>query len=98
MNKPETMLVETSLSVRIINLLLYGGVASVGNLCSKTNVDLLMLPNFGVLSLREVERWLSENSLQLRSASNGSYYSPAALKLENARLRAKLAELGYSDA
>jgi len=53
------------LSVRTMNCLRRGGIATVGELISKKSKDLLQLRNFGQKSFREIEEKLGELGLSL---------------------------------
>ncbi|MFC1915880.1 DNA-directed RNA polymerase subunit alpha [Chloroflexota bacterium] len=60
------MLVEQlELSVRTMNCLRRGGIATVGELVTKKPKDLLQLRNFGQKSFREIEKRLKEIGLSL---------------------------------
>lgn len=65
---------QMDLSVRTMNCLRRGGIATVGELISKKSKDLLRLRNFGQKSFREIEEKLKELGLSLSP--------PAGLKEE----------------
>ena len=65
---------QLDLSVRTMNCLRRGGIATVGELISKKSKDLLRLRNFGQKSFREIEEKLKELGLSLSP--------PAGLKEE----------------
>ncbi|MBL7125619.1 MAG: DNA-directed RNA polymerase subunit alpha [Dehalococcoidales bacterium] len=56
---------QLDLSVRTMNCLRRGGIATVGELISKKSKDLLQLRNFGQKSYREIEERLKELGLSL---------------------------------
>lgn len=56
---------QLDLSVRTMNCLRRGGIATVGELISKKSKDLLQLRNFGQKSFREIEDKLKELGLSL---------------------------------
>ena len=56
---------QLDLSVRTMNCLRRGGIATVGELISKRPKDLLQLRNFGQKSFREIEEHLQEMGLSL---------------------------------
>ncbi|MBU0469832.1 MAG: DNA-directed RNA polymerase subunit alpha, partial [Candidatus Omnitrophica bacterium] len=56
---------QLDLSVRTMNCLRRGGIATVGELISKKSKDLLQLRNFGQKSYREIEEKLQELGLSL---------------------------------
>ena len=56
---------QLDLSVRTMNCLRRGGIATVGELISKKTKDLLQLRNFGQKSYREIEERLKELGLSL---------------------------------
>ena len=55
------------LSFRITNRLNAAGIFNVGDLCECSVRDLLMMPGFGVKSLREVEQALQRSGRSLRT-------------------------------
>lgn len=57
---------EFELSVRSWNCLKNENIRTVGELCTKTRAQLLRTPNFGRLSLREIEQVLQSMGLKLR--------------------------------
>jgi Bacterial RNA polymerase, alpha chain C terminal domain len=57
---PATPVNELPLSVRSYNCLVNLGIETVGDLLQKTDMDLLRSPNFGRISLREVQDVLEE--------------------------------------
>jgi len=63
-NKPVDQL---NLSVRTMNCLRRGGIATVGELTLKTERDLLTLRNFGQKSLNEIKEKLAELGLTLKA-------------------------------
>jgi len=63
-NRPVEQL---NLSVRTMNCLRRGGIATVGELSSKTERDLLTLRNFGQKSLNEIKDKLVELGLSLKA-------------------------------
>jgi DNA-directed RNA polymerase subunit alpha len=63
-NKPVDQL---NLSVRTMNCLRRGGIASVGELTTKSERDLLTLRNFGQKSLNEIKEKLAELGLGLKA-------------------------------
>ena len=58
-----------SLSVRTRNALVCGGIESLNHLASLNKNDLLRLPNFGQLALREVKDLLAVHGLRLKEES-----------------------------
>ena len=62
-NKPVDQL---NLSVRTMNCLRRGGIATVGELTTKSERDLLTLRNFGQKSLNEIKDKLAEMGLKLK--------------------------------
>jgi DNA-directed RNA polymerase subunit alpha len=62
---------QLNLSVRTMNCLRRGGIATVGELVSKTDEDLMALRNFGLKSKQELKERLESMGLGLR-ASPGS--------------------------
>jgi DNA-directed RNA polymerase subunit alpha len=70
---------EISFSPRVRTALQKLGVNSLGDLVSKSEEDLLQIPNFGRTSLRELKEFLSSKGLSLASASGpGGIVEPAA--------------------
>jgi DNA-directed RNA polymerase subunit alpha len=63
-NKPVEQL---NLSVRTMNCLRRGGIATVGELTTRTERDLLTLRNFGQKSLNEIKDKLTEMGLALKT-------------------------------
>lgn len=53
------------LSTRARNALLNGGITTIGQLCQKTEAELLELKSFGVVSLSDVKATLHEHGLEL---------------------------------
>lgn len=63
-----TSIDELELSVRSWNCLKNENIRTVEELCAKTRAQLLRTPNFGRLSLREIEQVLQSMGLKLRDA------------------------------
>lgn len=57
---------ELELSVRSNNCLRYNNIQTVGDLCNKTEADLLKLKNLGHRSLKEIKEVLAEMGLSLK--------------------------------
>ena len=57
------------LSTRVVNVLLYGGITTIDELCQESAVSLCKLTNFGHKCLREVELVLSKEGLELYDGS-----------------------------
>jgi DNA-directed RNA polymerase subunit alpha len=62
----EVLIEELELGVRSYNCLKREGIQTVGDLVSKTEAELLNIPNFGKKSIDEVKDKLSERNLVLR--------------------------------
>ena len=60
---------QLSLSVRTMNCLRRGGIATVGELASKTEKDLMALRNFGQKSMQEINDRLEGLGLTLAAHS-----------------------------
>ena len=62
----DVLIEELELGVRSYNCLKREGIQTVGDLVSKTEAELLNIPNFGKKSIDEVGDKLSERGLSLR--------------------------------
>jgi len=62
---------QLNLSVRTMNCLRRGGIATVGELVTKEEKDLMALRNFGAKSKQEIKERLAELGLSLASSSSG---------------------------
>jgi len=62
----EVLIEELELGVRSYNCLKREGIQTVGDLVSKTEAELLNIPNFGKKSIDEVKEKLAERGLSLR--------------------------------
>ncbi|MGZ4199853.1 MAG: DNA-directed RNA polymerase subunit alpha [Thermoleophilia bacterium] len=62
----EVLIEDLELGVRSYNCLKREGIQTVGDLISKTEAELLNIPNFGKKSIDEVKEKLAERSLSLR--------------------------------
>ena len=62
----DVLIEELELGVRSYNCLKREGIQTVGDLVSKTEAELLNVPNFGKKSIDEVQEKLSERGLSLR--------------------------------
>jgi DNA-directed RNA polymerase subunit alpha len=62
---------QLNLSVRTLNCLRRGNIATVGELVSKTEKELLSLRNFGQKSRQEIDEKLDELGLSLVSSVSG---------------------------
>jgi hypothetical protein len=69
------------LSTRAYNSLLYSDIRTLGDLIQKSEAELLLLPNFGRISLREVRSMLDTMGLEL--ARNTSWAIPGPPKTTN---------------
>ena len=67
---------QLDLSVRTMNCLRRGGIATVGELISKKAKDLLQLRNFGQKSFREIEDKLNELGLSLAPQAGAKEETP----------------------
>jgi DNA-directed RNA polymerase subunit alpha len=65
LNLLSTSVNEIELSVRSINCLNNANITTVGELCSKTEVDMLKYKNFGKKSLLEIKNKLKQFNLNL---------------------------------
>jgi len=63
----DVLIEELDLGVRSYNCLKREGIQTVGDLTSKTEAELLNIPNFGRKSIEEVVEKLTEKNLSLRS-------------------------------
>ncbi len=62
----DVLIEELELGVRSYNCLKREGIQTVGDLVSKTEAELLNIPNFGKKSIDEVKDKLGERGLSLR--------------------------------
>jgi DNA-directed RNA polymerase subunit alpha len=62
----DVLIEELELGVRSYNCLKREGIQTVGDLVSKTEAELLNIPNFGKKSIDEVQDKLTERGLALR--------------------------------
>ena len=62
----DVLIEDLELGVRSYNCLKREGIQTVGDLVSKTEAELLNIPNFGKKSIDEVKEKLGERSLVLR--------------------------------
>ena len=62
----DVLIEELELGVRSYNCLKREGIQTVGDLVSKTEAELLNIPNFGKKSIDEVKEKLAERGLSLR--------------------------------
>ena len=62
----DTLIEELELGVRSYNCLKREGIQTVGDLVSKTEAELLNIPNFGKKSIDEVNDKLAARGLSLR--------------------------------
>jgi DNA-directed RNA polymerase alpha subunit len=58
---------EFDFTTRIFNALEFGNITTVGELASKTEGELLNLPNFGMKSLNEIKEALAEREIFLKA-------------------------------
>ncbi len=56
---------DLDLSVRAANCMEVEGIATIGELCARTEADMLEVRNFGKTSLREIKKKLEERDLEL---------------------------------
>ena len=63
--KLDLPIAELDLSVRAANCMEIEGIATVGDLCGRTEDQLLEIRNFGKTSLKEINKKLSERGLSL---------------------------------
>ncbi len=70
-------LTELSFSQRVRNGLTNLGLQTIGDLCAKTEEELLEVPNFGKTSLREVREFLQTKGLGLSSGAKEGAAAPA---------------------
>ncbi|NLG67428.1 MAG: hypothetical protein GX536_06920, partial [Actinobacteria bacterium] len=68
----DTLIEELELSVRSYNCLKREGLEKVGDLISRTEAELLNIPNFGKKSIDEVRDRLARLGLKLRSDQEAS--------------------------
>jgi len=76
--KLDMSIADLDLSVRASNCLEQARIATIRELVSKTEADLLRVRSFGKTSLHEVQRKLSEMGLSLGMRGDGSHSEPAA--------------------
>jgi DNA-directed RNA polymerase, alpha subunit/40 kD subunit len=62
----DVLIEELELGVRSYNCLKREGIQTVGDLVTKTEAELLNIPNFGKKSIDEVKEKLDERGLSLR--------------------------------
>ncbi len=58
---------KVGLSRRTVNCLRYDGIHTLGQLCKRTERQLMARPNFGLKSLNEIKEFLTSIGKQLRS-------------------------------
>lgn len=90
----ETLIEELELGVRSYNCLKREGVETVGELTSRTEAELLNIPNFGRKSIDEVKERLGQKGLKLKGDAGAE---EGAVEEENTASGPDLEEMGLEE-